>query len=948
MSKILIFISALFIVITGSITVYAGDLNQESNFHNIVIFIRFNDEETYEAPYSYSYYEELFNGEGVVSLRDYYLEATYGQLTIDSYVINDNNNIIYYTDIYDRAYFEPYSDENLIGVNEGDESLREHELIKRAVDYVDEQNLVPDDIDLDVNLDGELDSITFMISGEDTGWNTLLWPHKWELFTYYNSNGFTTDAPSINGVNPYIYTWELLGNDTDYQYQVDVGVLAHETFHLLSAPDLYHYYNYLWVDPVGQWGLMDNVGSIPSHMLGYMKYEYGNWIDSVAEITESGSYTLYPLQDNPNNLFKIYTGISNEWIYLEYRDDDGFYESTLLDTGLIVYRVNNKVVGNESGSYDTSGTPTDEVFIFRPGMDDLIEPIILIDTEEIIIDGQIDEAALSQHNSYNSIGLGTDIPIFSSDGTILNLNIYNIQEMDGYITFDVFLEPSIDLYTNGVDLKGKEVILYDNHLMEYIVNINNLSNDLQAYYTVDGTTPSLSSKLYEGEDIEITASNNHITVALYNGTELMYFTEEEFTFSTILESDHYPYGDELDIYWYFDFDINTAYSLEFDNFSELELDYDYLYINDGTTLSSFTGTELQNYYVEYYNDYLVINLKTDEYVDEFYGFDVILDPLDDVSLNLLGEVEINHSVNTTYIDLGAELAGILSNQYHIEVINEVDGSVLGDYIITYNVLNESNETIISKTRLVHVIDDVSPILSLNGDAELFVEVNSEFTDPFVTYSDNYDASLVVEVTGSVDTTILATTIITYSVTDSSGNTTEVTRNVTVVDTTAPSIFLQPGVDTVSLGEQWIDSGVLGNDNFTDDVVIDVSGVVNINVSGTYEIIYTMSDASNNTSSISRYVTVLNEEIIDILIICNPFVSTVQVNSNIQISGCFINGKLMTTDTSDIDLTKVGIYEIIDTYELDGVMYNNVRYIYIYKVGTTIDLDVVLEKRRDYA
>ena len=139
----------------------------------------------------------------------------------------------------------------------------------------------------------------------------------------------------INGKYAYTYTFELLGNSTSYNMQVDVGVIAHETFHLISAPDLYHYYRYFNIQPVGHWGIMEGTTDVPSHMLGYMKEMYGNWIQSVDTITQSGSYTLYPLSESADNLYKIDLGYSNEYLYLEYRKATGLYESHLPGSGLL-------------------------------------------------------------------------------------------------------------------------------------------------------------------------------------------------------------------------------------------------------------------------------------------------------------------------------------------------------------------------------------------------------------------------------------------------------------------------------------------------------------------------------------------------------------------------------------------------------------------------------------
>lgn len=920
--------------------VFGATLAQETQFNNITIFIRFNDETTYEAPFNYDHYDDMLNGVDTVSLRDYYLEASYGSLTIDSYIPNDNGTILFYTDIYDRDYFEPYSSSNPSGVKEYEQALREHELIQRALEYVDAENLIPDDMDLDVNEDGMIDSLTFMISGEDTGWNTLLWPHKWELYSYYSSAyGFDDDAPSINGVNGYYYTWELLGNDTSYSYQVNAGVLAHETFHLLGAPDLYHYYDYLNIEPVGSWGLMEYNGDIPSHMLGYMKEEYGGWIDETIELTSSGTYSLDPLQDG-ENLYKIYTGFENEWIYLEYRDNDGLYESNLPGSGLLVYRVNQNVDGNESGSYD-NGVPSDEVFIFRPGITDTVEPIVLINGDSSD-DGIIDDAILSQNNAYDSAGGDSDILLFSSDGTILDIEISNVYESDGSISFDLLLAPTISLVSNDYDLKGKSVILYDHDAMDYQVQVDNLEEGLSAYYTLDGSVPDQSDTLVDGL-ISIDGDHSLVKVSIYNGNDLIGSVEKQFTFSDTLESSHYPYGDMVEDYYYLSFSSQTPFSLLFNGDTELEEDYDYLSIYSDTTSMSYTGTELANQELEFNDDDVLLVLETDTYLSDYYGFSIDLLVSDLVTLSVNGLTQETIEVYDEYETPAYSIVGNDISGYYVLVSGQVNADVVGEYSLTYSLYNSNDELVTEVVKEVYVVDTTAPIVTLIGDQELYVEANSEFVDPYITFEDNYDTDLQVTVSGQdVDTSVLSDSFITYTVTDDYGNETVIKRIVHIIDSTAPELSLDTSIDTIFRGQEWIDGGVIATDNLSVSFEIVVEEEIDINTLGTYEVIYYVSDQSGNQATISRYVTVI-EEVEEIEVQCNSMVTTLLETDQLVIQACFLNGEMMQVDKSDVSMTP-GLHVIRYYLELDGVEVSHDVY---YMVVTSYDLnqDVMYMERR---
>jgi hypothetical protein len=83
------------------------------------------------------------------------------------------------------------------------------------------------------------------------------------------------------------------------------------------------------------------------------------------------------------------------------------------------------------------------------------------------------------------------------------------------------------------------------------------------------------------------------------------------------------------------------------------------------------------------------------------------------------------------------------------------------------------------------------------------------------------------------------------------------RIVKVVDNIPPTARLKPGVDTIYVGEQHIDTGITANDNYDDDLTIEVINQVDVNNPGTYEIIYVVTDHSGNKTLITRIVTVLS-------------------------------------------------------------------------------------------
>ena len=750
----------------------------------------------------------------------------------------------------------------------------------------------------------------------------------------------------INGLYAYTYTFELLGNSTSYNLKVDVGVLAHETFHLISAPDLYHYYRYFNIEPVGDWGLMDGTTAISSHMLGYMKEQYGKWMNSVDEITESGTYTLAPLADSADNLYRIDLGYSNEFIYIEYRFQEGMYEQYLPSSGLLAYRVDFDYFddGNVQGYYNNSGIPRDELFIFRPGIDINTLPFIFPenDVEGKDEDGDIDNAAISNNNTYSEMGNDTDIAMFYSDGTLIDIKIYNVVEQDGIITFDIYLPPRIELISEIEIPEGTELYLYDGAGFEYRLNITNIPSNALVYYTLDGTTPNDGSTLYDGGIITFNASSNVVKAAVYIDGVLTSNLIKEYNFVMDIESNHNPYGDDQDITWYLDLaDDFSTFELNFFSNSFLEDNYDYLYIIDTTKTIEYTGDELSNLDVSYDED-IIIQFVSDQNEDGFYGFYVEIDLLIDVQLNILGERIITLEVYDEYTELGAELTGDNAFQYTLEIIGTVDSNVLGEYVITYNVLDNNMQVIKTGNRTITVVDTTAPEIVLNGEQIIDVPIFGEYIDEGVVYADNFDTVLAYEYENNVDTDIIGTYRVKYTVTDLSGNVTIVIRTINIVDTTPPTATLLPGIDTIYVGEEHILESIKCLDNYYHAFTIVVNGTVDTSVAGIYVIEYIATEGGGNSVMIYRIVNVVERVVREeVEFVIGKSVNTIKLGEAFVPASCSLGGEFADyAYTCQVNTSKVlndipGTYRILYYVEIDDVIYSKISYVFVYNPDDTL-------------
>ena len=224
----------------------------------------------------------------------------------------------------------------------------------------------------------------------------------------------------------------------------------------------------------------------------------------------------------------------------------------------------------------------------------------------------------------------------------------------------------------------------------------------------------------------------------------------------------------------------------------------------------------------------------------FVPVDIVAEAVDPV----LNFIELGDA--TTYDHVGIE-----------SVTNDKpDSFSFGDTTVTWTAVDTSGN--ISKaTQLVTIIDTTIPemvapsdvIVEATGISNTVVEIGEATI---------YDIIEVYTITSdSPDTFPLGETVITWTATDSSGNSATATQTVTVIDTTAPSVTAPNSIEVEATS---IDNTVeIGNPVYNDlvDVISVTSDSPDTFPLGETVITWTATDSSGNSATATQTVTVVD-------------------------------------------------------------------------------------------
>lgn len=240
-------------------------------------------------------------------------------------------------------------------------------------------------------------------------------------------------------------------------------------------------------------------------------------------------------------------------------------------------------------------------------------------------------------------------------------------------------------------------------------------------------------------------------------------------------------------------------------------------------------------------------------------------------LTLNGPQTIHHLVSTPYIDAGAsafdqEDGDITAN---ITSLGEVDVDVPGPYVLAYEVQDSEGYAADRVIRLVVVVEpnENPPLITLEGDAEVTIDVNTVYIDPGATAFDQEDGDLTDDlvVSGNVDSSSVGQHVLSYNVTDSDGNeavTVFRTVNVSQPNTIPVITLIGPDEVTASLDGIYDDEGATAFDEEDGDISSQIvtTGAVDTSAEGQYILSFDVVDSHGESAiTITRTVNVIDTD-----------------------------------------------------------------------------------------
>ncbi len=216
------------------------------------------------------------------------------------------------------------------------------------------------------------------------------------------------------------------------------------------------------------------------------------------------------------------------------------------------------------------------------------------------------------------------------------------------------------------------------------------------------------------------------------------------------------------------------------------------------------------------------------------------------TLTLNGNASLTLTKGSVYSELGAVATDSVDGELNVSISGSVDTSNDGTYTLTYKATDKSgNEATTTRSVSVYTpytpppADTTPPVITLNGANPVNFYVGDSYSDAGATTNEG-----TINTSGSVDTNTAGVYTITYSATDSSGNTATKTRTVNVLKATPTLVNTTLSVDENATNDSVVGSVTVSDEgnssitnyelNISTPFAINASGAISVNGALDYE------------------------------------------------------------------------------------------------------------------
>lgn len=233
----------------------------------------------------------------------------------------------------------------------------------------------------------------------------------------------------------------------------------------------------------------------------------------------------------------------------------------------------------------------------------------------------------------------------------------------------------------------------------------------------------------------------------------------------------------------------------------------------------------------------------------FFGFLlVIFQP----KIVLKNNKVINLLVNSDYKEPGYSAKYLWFNiDDKVKIKGYVNNNKIGKYYLNYELDFLFYKKVLK--RVVKVVDNDAPIINLVGETDYFVCPGVEYKEPGYSAIDPTEG----DITGKVMVNSTPK-LITYSISDESGNIFKIERNIVYQDKKGPTLTLEGSADEyILVNSIYEEKGYKAIDNCNGDLtsLVTISGTIDTTKLGEQDLIYSVKDTYGNKTTTTRKVIV---------------------------------------------------------------------------------------------